>query len=518
MGGLAGHMSHLYGDTELKISELIGIIQQVASGEMIYNEKADGQNIYATMDAQRNVYFARNQGDIKKLGRSAQEIGSEYMGKGMSAQAEIFGDGCHAIEQILQSLSDETANLIFGDPQMPKTYINCEIIHMDHPNMVMYEKYHIQFHELEVDPADEFPEVAERFASKENRISGLNIQQKKFQRLLSEVAGSSVKIVGQFGNTTGKEMEFTIDGPQFLPPKTETSAGEELVLFQSQADNAVSQIKALVNSAGLNETNTVGDYIIAKLEDEVLPAIGVPEAALSDISNFIVYGTDANGVKILSKTARASGGVETAKPFREKLIPLMGKEMAEKLTMSKYSSFQNGLMGPIIGELKEVIHSFSVSVLDGVESAIAKDPGLARHATAATLSDIQGLRNALISDYETEPDKLERYLSKFDRELSLLGDISKFNQSMEGVVINYVREDGMPVLYKLTGLFAPANQIVGSSKSGFDIKRRLLQKARQEYNSLPYTPEPDIVPPASPLQETIRRMIRESIRRNLIRR
>lgn len=517
MGGLGGHMSHLYGDSELKLSELTSIIQQVAAGEMVYNEKADGQNIHVTMDTNRNVYFARNKGDIAATGRNVDVIANAYLAKDQSAQAEIFGDGCLVIEQVLQSLSDETVNLIFNDPDMPKTYVNCEIIHMDHPNMVLYDKYHIQFHELKVDPNDEFPKVKEMFGSKEGRIRGLQIIDKKFEKLLSEVGNSEVTITGRYGKTAGKEMTFSIDGPQFLPPKTQQLQGEELVLFQQQANKAINDITQFAQSCGLTLESTVGDLIISQLEDTVLPGLGVPDAALSDISNYIVYGTDASGVTIQS--SRAAGATEdTLKPFKQKLASLIpDKELVTKMTLGKHESFRNGLINVVIRPIKEIIHNFSVSVLDGVESAIAKDPGLARYATAATLRDIDGLRQALISDYQEHPDRLDRYLKKFDAELELLGDISKFNQSMEGVVINYVRQDGMPVLYKLTGLFAPANQIVGSSASGFNIKRDLLTQARAEYRNEPYTPapDPDIDGPSSPLQESIRKMIRESIRRRL---
>ena len=81
MGGLAGHMSHLYGDNGLKFSELISIVKRVASGDLVYNEKADGQNIHVTMDTNRNVYFARNKTDYNMMGRSADRIQSDYEGK-----------------------------------------------------------------------------------------------------------------------------------------------------------------------------------------------------------------------------------------------------------------------------------------------------------------------------------------------------------------------------------------------------------------------------------------------------
>ena len=65
--------------------------------------------------------------------------------------------------------------------------------------------------------------------------------------------------------------------------------------------------------------------------------------------------------------------------------------------------------------------------------------------------------------------------AKFNRELELLGDIEDFNASMEGIVMRYTREDGTPMLYKMTGPFAPANQLLGAA--GFETKERLLNRS-----------------------------------------
>lgn len=231
---------------------------------------------------------------------------------------------------------------------------------------------------------------------------------------------------------------------------------------------------------------------------------------MSDISNYLVYRTDANGIKIRSKRSSDSDGVETLKPFKQKLITAgLTKEMSDKFTLGKFKSFQNGLVGAAISPLKDIIHQFSLSILNRASSVIASDPGLAKYAARAALSDIPALRRAVEVEFESNPDRLEKNLSKFDRELALLGDIDKFSQSMEGVVINYVREDGMPILYKLTGNFAPANQLLGMTSQGFKIKRNLLNKAKQEYAQIKHVPEPD---DSSSLQENrLRKIIRESI-------
>jgi len=495
MGGLAGHMSHLYGDKGLKLKELIKIVSSVASGDIKFNEKADGQNIFVTVTSDRKVFFARNKTDFKNIGRTTEQIKSHYAQKGLKSQVEIFGDGCSVIEKVLDTLSDETFNLVFNDEKMTGTYINCEIIHKSHPNLVLYETNHIQFHELQV-LGDVTYET----------IEGLNILNKKFEKLLSEVSGQEVNIDG----VSGESLKFTADGPRFLPSVTEMLSGENLNLFEQQSDETITMLNSLFSSVGLSNENTLGDYLIAKIEDEVLPALSIPKDLLSDISHYLIYGTDASGIKISSRGQQGN----TLKTFKAKLAAVLPKELADKLTLGKYKTFQNGLAGAAIGPIKEIIHKFSLSIVNNAESVIASDPGLAKYATQQALSDMDGLKKAMIQDYQDVPDRLEKNLTKFERELTLLGDVKNFSQSMEGVVINYVREDGMPMLYKLTGNFAPANQLLGMSKQGFEIKRSLLSKAREEYKNTPYTPTPE--DDENPVNETkLKSIIRKTLLRHI---
>ena len=44
MGGLAGHMSHLYDNPRLTFTEIKSILQDAAAGNLEGTEKTDGQN------------------------------------------------------------------------------------------------------------------------------------------------------------------------------------------------------------------------------------------------------------------------------------------------------------------------------------------------------------------------------------------------------------------------------------------------------------------------------------------
>ena len=78
MGGLAGHMSHVYADLHLSLNDMHAIIDGVGSGDIKISEKADGQNIFTstatnvdiTLDEAGVVRIARNKGDITSGGKT----------------------------------------------------------------------------------------------------------------------------------------------------------------------------------------------------------------------------------------------------------------------------------------------------------------------------------------------------------------------------------------------------------------------------------------------------------------
>ena len=60
MGGIAGHMNHVYDNLNLTFSGLLDIFTQAAAGNLSPTEKVDGQNLYFTYDLRDNkVKFER---------------------------------------------------------------------------------------------------------------------------------------------------------------------------------------------------------------------------------------------------------------------------------------------------------------------------------------------------------------------------------------------------------------------------------------------------------------------------
>ena len=73
MGGVAGHLSHLYDNRNLTFNKMAEILQKAASGELVGTEKTDGYNIYiGYVDGRPRA--ARNKGDMSRGGMTLKDL------------------------------------------------------------------------------------------------------------------------------------------------------------------------------------------------------------------------------------------------------------------------------------------------------------------------------------------------------------------------------------------------------------------------------------------------------------
>ncbi len=101
MGGLAGHMSHLYDNPKLTFKEIADIFKEASAGSLIGTEKTDGQNIflsYSVRDGKAKA--ARNIGNIKSGGMSAAELAQKFAGRGNLEKS--FNDAFAAFEKAVE--------------------------------------------------------------------------------------------------------------------------------------------------------------------------------------------------------------------------------------------------------------------------------------------------------------------------------------------------------------------------------------------------------------------------------
>jgi hypothetical protein len=154
MGGVAGHMDHLYDNRNLTFAKMKEIMEAGANAELSTEEKVDGQNLFLSYSISDGAAKgARNLGNLRGGGLSAEGLAQKFAGRGGLENA--FNQGFKAFETAVEALSPEEKRKIFG----PDTNIwyNAEIMDpgtADDPNdpgsvnVIKYDDKTLKIHDV----------------------------------------------------------------------------------------------------------------------------------------------------------------------------------------------------------------------------------------------------------------------------------------------------------------------------------------------------------------------------------
>ena len=113
MGGVAGHMSHLYDNPSLTFAEMKEILDAASNGQLKAEEKVDGQNLFLSYSIpQGKAVGARNKGNVKDGGLDAGGLAAKFAGRGNIEKT--FTKGFNAFSSAVAALSRPEKEKIFG--------------------------------------------------------------------------------------------------------------------------------------------------------------------------------------------------------------------------------------------------------------------------------------------------------------------------------------------------------------------------------------------------------------------
>ena len=403
MGGVAGHMAHLSEDLSLTFNEIVSILGKVANAEIDNaTEKVDGQNLFLTVDASGEIRTARNSGDVKKGGMTTDEYISKWIGH---PAENAFTNGFKAVSAALRKLSPEDLEAIFADGQR---YVNMEIMYPSNPNIILYSSPNIVLHGLQY------------FGEEEETPEMRQLTKQKFIKLDNLIDGASEK---------GGEEEWAVNGPK-------------LVALQKIADgSALEEVTAKIESfaAPVGMDATVGDYV-EQVVKSYAEQVDLPPDVADQLVTLMLRPDEAKeqGIKVI-----------TLKKGLPKELQTTVSTLGAKTKSRKY-------IASVLKPLEVAISDFAIEVLRGVKSYFVSDNDEEVARMRAELEQsIAYLKNLQASG----DDKMGELI---DQQLAKLGNIENLASSMEGVVFEY--PPGSDKIYKLTGAFAMANQIIGRAR------------------------------------------------------
>lgn len=402
MGGLGGHVDHLYDNPDLTFTDMVKIMIAASSGEIEGAEKMDGQNLFVSYSVKDGVpRAARNLADVKKGGIDAEALAARYNKRGHIKEG--FDGAFDAFSAAVAQFSEEDKINIFGPDA--NIFFNAEVIFPPAANIITYNVKALFIHR---DGHAEFDKSTGKVTDRD-----VSSEAARLEQALKSIAQSE------------KEDEF----------KVAVRAVEKLRKLDN--DEALNQAQArlnkLISGSGVGMGATVGEYIVSKLDsliERLFPS-------LSDETK-----------KLIMERMFGVKGVTATQVYKN--IP----DMRIKAEVRKFILDQKRVRKEVIYPLEDIIHDFAVAMLEGLKSrfVLSHEDEIKRIASnlQQTIEDIEGEGD------ETKIEKLKTQLSK-------LKSYDKISSSMEGFVFAF---DGHT--YKLTGSFAPVNQIMAMLPNKFN--------------------------------------------------
>ena len=403
MGGAYGHMAHPFDDSNLTFGDFKSMITRLLKGGVNVEgvtEKLDGQNL---MGPWKNAQLiaARNKGQIKNFGEnSLTTAGVKKMFAGRGELEKAFAGTMEDLENAIKGLSEKQRGAIFDNGHK---WMNLEIIYVPTQNVIPYGKDMIIFHgNLEYDK------------------EGNPIGQDKESG--AKLAGMIKQINQEIQNT------FEIRGPVALSlPRSQD--------FKADQQYFIKKLFNLQKKYKLQNTDKITRYHEKwwenKIDSEAKKAkISLDTQTKNDYINRWVFGDKSKAL--------------TKKNFPDEKVLNWAKTM-DKVNFLKFAQ-QN------VEPFENLFLELGAKVLTNVDNLISASP------EAAVRNIKKDLKSTISNLYKggdlSKVSQLRRHLERLNK----AGGFKRIVPS-EGLVFNYKGKT-----YKLTGTFAPINQILGSLK------------------------------------------------------
>ena len=420
-GGAAGHMSHPFDDKDLTFADLKEMIRRSLAGELNVEkevtEKLDGQNLMFSWKDGKLV-SARNQGHLKNAGANAPDV---------TAFESIFSDrpenirdafvtAVKDLESAISKLSDAQKNKVFKEGER---FMNIEVMTPATQNVIPQNVDMLVFHGTQAYDSAGKPVSVD---SDGNDITG---ELKDSARMLS---GMLKQI------NADVQSRYSLNAPIVVElPKSKTF-GDSFKKYSAMLDKLKKEFKLKDNDKVMKYHDAWWRNLLNKQQSklkEIFPA-KVYEALIGRWA----YNDKSNKITTIRMDL-------SEQPKLKDWVNKFEKEDIVKQFETNMWPFQF------------IFLKLGAEVLQNVKGFVAA--GGSDDIAKALDAHTKTLKAKKISSVES-PEKFKKDIAKLFKNLDRLTAIggSKVIAPSEGVVFQY--KGGT---YKLTGTFAPINQIMG---------------------------------------------------------
>ena len=374
MGGVAGHMSHIYENPGLTFTKIKDIFTAASAGELEGTEKTDGQNLfisYSVKDGEARA--ARNKGNIKTGGLSPAGLAQKFAGRG--ALEKAFNESFQAFEKAVRSLPQEEQIEIFGPDA--NIYYNAEIQDPRTANVINYDTKTLNIHD---------------------------VGHAEFDRETGTIKDVDISKNAATLDAALEKMQQSIEDDEYSIQKNAIRNLEGLG-DDTELAKAISKIEQATQAAGISDNHTIADYLVARLVPFVEANVDLPEA----------------NKKLLLQRMLGVKGVT----FNH-VVKGLDKEKKEIVRAIVKSSKK--LLKDAIAPIEDIVHDFSVEMLKGLQSAFILD----------NPKEVSRIRQEVSKAIDAiEASGSEEAMAILNQQMRKLKSVENISTAAEGFVFDY---------------------------------------------------------------------------------
>ena len=404
-GGAAGHLAHPYEDYDLTFQDIENMIDAALGGTLEYaQEKLDGQNLMVTYkDGQ--VRAARNKGQVKDFAANSltvKQVDDMFSGRGPIQMA--FGEAMVDLETAINRLTPAQKQKFFGNGSK---FINLEVLYPATANVVPYGATQLRLHHI-------------KEYDKDGNIVGEDVEGAR------QLEGALRQVEAQ----NQKTYEIRITDPITIKKSAD---------YKKQKADLLNIIKQIMAQYKLKKGDKMGLYFEAWWKQY-----------LQSMAKQYKYEIPANIMQQLINRWCFNNKDVNIKMIRSDIDNEAFRNWVIETDKGEFANQKKIAAKPI----ETLFLKLGVYTLSNIENLVALNPNDSVRQMKKDLKNaIENIKNTAASSQDGTTA-----LSFLKRQLARLKDIGGFSTIMptEGLVFKY---DGK--LFKLTGAFAPINQILG---------------------------------------------------------
>jgi len=413
-GGAAGHMAHPYEDMDMTFDDIEDMIDAALTGKVEYaQEKLDGQNLMVTYKDGK-VLSARNKGQLKNAAEKAMT--KNDMEKSMQHLPDnvrnAFLDAMQDMTDAISKLNPTEKEEFFGNGTK---FINMELLHPSSENVAAYGVTQLRMHNVQ-----EYDENG-------NVIGSDSEAPTKIQQALDRVEAS-------------KQDTYEIRATDLVDLKQTKD-------YEKQKQELLKDLGNVRGKYQLTKESKLGLYFqnfwSAFIKNNAKTyKYAVPDDVLQNIINRWAFGQKQPNLRELKKS-------------------IDNPEFLEWFTTMDKGSGVRDQKKIAVEPVEDIFLKLGVFVLKSLEGLVAINPNDSISKMKRELaSSIEQLKAKANNDKLQDDDAPLRFLKAQLKRLDKIGGFDAIVPS-EGIVFKHKGK-----LYKLTGAFAPVNQIIGYIKFG----------------------------------------------------